>query len=77
MDHGSLSVLLILGIGAFGGVLGAWFFQRLRIPQVVGYIAIGLLIGRSGFDLVSPAHVEILKPFNLFALGVIGFLVEG
>ncbi len=77
MHHAPLSVLLILGIGAFGGLLGAWLFQRLRIPQVVGYIAIGLLIGRSGLNLVSPAHVESLKSFNLFALGIIGFLVGG
>ena len=25
--------------------MGAWLFQRLRIPQVVGYIAIAQLIG--------------------------------
>jgi Kef-type K+ transport system membrane component KefB/CBS domain-containing protein len=70
-----LGVLFILGIGAFCGVLGAWLSERLRIPQVVGYIVIGLLVGESGLGIVDPAHIRALAPFNLFALGVIGFLV--
>jgi len=71
------SVLFILGIGLFGGLLGASLFGRLRIPQVVGYIAIGLLIGQTGLKLVRPEQVEALRPFNMFALGIIGFLVGG
>lgn len=70
-------VLFILGLGVFGGMLGAWLFQRLRIPQVIGYIAMGLLIGRSGFNLLTVADVEMMQPFNIFALGIIGFLVGG
>lgn len=46
-------ILLLLGIGVFGGMLGAWLFQRLRIPQVIGYIAIGLLLGDSGFGVIA------------------------
>ena len=44
-DTEHLSILLLLGFALFGGSMGARLFQRLRIPQVVGYIAIGLLIG--------------------------------
>lgn len=70
-------VLFILGLGVFGGILGAWFFQRIRVPQVVGYIVIGVIIGESGLRLVTAEHMETLTPFNLFALGIIGFLVGG
>jgi len=70
-------VLFILGISVAGGVAGAWIFQRLRVPQVVGYIVIGLLIGESGFKLVDQAAATALQPFSLFALGIIGFLVGG
>ena len=70
-------VLFILGLGVFGGILGAWFFQRIRVPQVVGYIVIGVIIGESGFRLVSAEQMAALTPFNLFALGIIGFLVGG
>jgi Kef-type K+ transport system membrane component KefB/CBS domain-containing protein len=72
-----LGVLFILGLAVFGGVLGAWLFQRLRIPQVVGYIAIGLAIGESGLRIVTAADVVALHSLSLFALGVIGFLVGG
>ncbi|MFH1313515.1 MAG: cation:proton antiporter [Candidatus Eisenbacteria bacterium] len=73
----NLGVLFILGLAVFGGVLGAWLFQRMRIPQVVGYIAIGLLIGESGLKIVTAADVVALRSLSLFALGVIGFLVGG
>lgn len=76
MDCG-LGILFVLGVGVLGGTLGAWIFQRMRIPQVVGYIAMGVLIGESGFRVVTAHDVQVLRPFNLFALGVIGFLVGG
>ncbi|MBN2161559.1 MAG: cation:proton antiporter [Pontiellaceae bacterium] len=48
MDDFHLGVLAILGICVAGGVVGAWIFQRLKVPQVVGYIVVGVLIGDSG-----------------------------
>ncbi len=73
----NFGVLLILGIGTFGGILGAILFQRLHIPQVVGYITIGIIIGQSGLNLISREDILTLRSFNLFALGLIGFLVGG
>jgi Kef-type K+ transport system membrane component KefB/CBS domain-containing protein len=70
-------VLFVIGLGVFGGILGAWLFQRLHIPQVVGYIAIGLLIGESGLRIVTLADIEAMRSLSLFALGIIGFLVGG
>jgi len=76
-DQGQLGILLILGIGVFGGILGAWLFQRLRVPQVIGYIAIGLLIGQSGLGIIGQVELPTLRPFSFLALAVIGFLVGG
>jgi len=72
-----LSILILLGIGVLGGALGACFFQKIRIPQVVGYIAFGILIGKSGFNLLGGEDIENLRAFTWFALGIIGFLVGG
>jgi Kef-type K+ transport system membrane component KefB/CBS domain-containing protein len=72
-----MGLLTIIGLCILGGALGAWVFQKLHVPQVVGYIVIGVLIGESGFRLVEQADVLALRPFNLFALGLIGFLVGG
>ena len=71
------SVLFILGVAVFCGMIGALIFQRLKFPQVVGNIIIGLLLGESVFGLISQADIANLKTFNLFALGIIGFLVGG
>ena len=70
-------VLLILGVSAFVGLFGAWFFQKIKVPQVVGYIAVGLLLGQTGIGLVDKQHIVSLEPFTFFALGMIGFLVGG
>ena len=72
-----IGILLVLGISAFLGILGASFFQKIKVPQVVGYIVIGLLIGETGFGIVKSDHIESLQPLVYFALGMIGLLVGG
>ncbi len=77
MDSFTPGLLFIIGLGVFGGMLGAWFFQKIRCPQVIGYIAIGLLLGETGIKVIRHIDIANLKMFNLFALGIIGFLVGG
>ncbi len=72
-----LNILFLLGLALFGGTIGGRLFQRLRIPQVVGYIIIGVLIGQSGLKIVNGNIIAALRPFNYFALGLIGFMVGG
>ncbi|MBN1418437.1 MAG: cation:proton antiporter [Planctomycetes bacterium] len=72
-----LNVLLILGLALFGGTVGGRIFQKIRIPQVVGYIVIGLIVGESGLKLIPQDVVKALQPFSLFALGLIGFMIGG
>lgn len=72
-----LNALLLLGLALFGGTVGGRVFQKLRIPQVVGYIVIGIIIGESGFKIISADIIEPLRPLNYFALGLIGFMVGG
>ncbi len=68
-------ILLIFGIGVFGGIMSALIAKRFSIPQVLGYIATGIIIGETGFKLVTLSDIAALRSFNYFALGVIGFLV--
>lgn len=72
-----LNLILVLGIAVFGGTIGAKLFQRLRIPQVVGYIVIGAILGGSALNVIGPRVAETLSPFNIFALGIIGFMIGG
>lgn len=59
----------------FLGALGGRIFQKLRIPQVVGYIVIGVFIGQSGFQLLSASVITALDPLSNVALSLIGFLI--
>jgi Kef-type K+ transport system membrane component KefB/predicted transcriptional regulator len=70
-----LNLLLLLGVAVFFGTAGARLFQKLRIPQVVGYIVIGVILGGSALKLINIEVVMSLSGFNLFALGIIGFTI--
>lgn len=69
--------VLLLGIILFAGAAGGWLFKKLKIPQVVGYIVVGVLIGSSGFHILEPKIIGALDPINSVALSFIGFLVGG
>ncbi|MDD4202289.1 MAG: cation:proton antiporter [Candidatus Omnitrophica bacterium] len=71
------NVLLLLGIALMGAILGSRFFKKIKIPQVVGYILLGIILGRSGFQFITNELVTVLEPFNYFALGLIGFMIGG
>jgi len=71
------NVMLILGFTLFGGAYAGRLFQRLKIPQVVGYITIGIALGLSGLRFLGPDVAGNLQPFNSFALAIIGFMVGG
>lgn len=76
-SHFHINILLILGFALFGGTLGGKLFQKLRIPQVIGYIIIGLLLGDMLTGFISADIVKALQPFSYFALGLIGFMIGG
>ncbi|MDO9557064.1 MAG: cation:proton antiporter [Coriobacteriia bacterium] len=59
------------------GFLGARLSDKIHIPWVVGYILVGVLLGRSGVGFLSADLVETLNVISLFALALIGFTVGG
>ena len=70
-------LVLLLGLVLFAGAAGGWLFQKLKIPQVVGYIVMGILIGSSGFHVLEPNVIAALDPISTVALSLIGFLIGG
>ncbi len=77
LSHTHLNILVLLGLALFGGTFGGRLFQKLRIPQVVGYIAVGIVLGQTGASIVNEQVVESFQIFNYFALGLIGFTIGG
>ena len=71
---GHLNLALLFGLIILGGAFGARLFQKLHIPQVVGCIVVGILLGDI-LGLITSETIETLEPFTMFALGIIGFLI--
>lgn len=71
---GYLNLALLFGLIILGGAFGARLFQKFHVPQVVGCIVVGILLG-DVFGLITPDRIESLKPFMMFALGIIGFMI--
>jgi len=73
---GRLNLVLLFGLITLGGMFGASLFQKLHIPQVVGYVTVGIILGPL-LKIISQQTVQTLEPFSLFALGIIAFLIGG
>jgi len=61
VSFGFSTLALVAVVGLAGPLLAS--VPRLRIPVVIGELALGLLIGRTGFGLVDPGD----KTFSLLA----------
>jgi Kef-type K+ transport system membrane component KefB len=70
-------ILLLFGMAMFLGLTGGKIFRHFRIPQVVGYITIGIILGISGVGIFDRDTIRLLGPFTDFALGLIGFMIGG
>jgi Kef-type K+ transport system membrane component KefB len=71
-----LDIILLMGLAIIIGTTGADVFRKLHIPRVVAYIVIGVSLGPV-LKFFSAETIKTLEPFNMFALGIIGFLIGG
>ncbi len=67
-----MDILLLIGIILLLGQTGANLLRKIKIPQVVAYILMGVLLGRSVLNWIDPAA---LKGVTSIALGLIGFTI--
>jgi Kef-type K+ transport system membrane component KefB len=67
------NILAIIGLIIAVSFLGSKLFQRFGIPQVVGFIVIGVLLGPSLLNIVPLTLSEELTFISEIALGLIGF----
>ncbi len=68
-----LDTLTIVGLIIAIAFLGSKVFQRLGIPQVVGFIVMGVLLGTSFLNIVPLELTKDLTFISEIALGLIGF----
>ncbi|MBU1043044.1 MAG: cation:proton antiporter [Candidatus Omnitrophica bacterium] len=71
----NINLLLLTGISIFLGTFGGKLFKKLKIPQVVGYIVVGVILGQSGLRILNAQTIEMFTPLINIALGIIGFRI--
>ena len=71
--HYEPHILAVIGMIIAVSFLGSKLFQRLGIPQVVGFILIGVLLGPSLLNVVPLELSDQLNIVSEIALGLIGF----
>ena len=62
-----LSLFIIFG----GGVLGGYLFEKIKLPKLVWYIILGILIGPSLFNIVDDTLLSISSHLRQIALVII------
>ncbi len=67
------NILAVIGLIIAVSFLGSKAFQRIGIPQVVGFIVIGVLLGTSFLNIIPLSLAEELTFVSEIALGLIGF----
>ncbi|HID89736.1 MAG TPA: hypothetical protein EYP52_08530 [Anaerolineae bacterium] len=68
-----LNSLAIIGMTIVAAYLGSKLVQRIGIPQVVGFIVAGLLLGTSFLNIIPLEMVRELGFISEISLGLIGF----
>lgn len=66
-----LGASLLIGWGA--GIL----CRKIKIPMVVGWLVVGILLGKSVLGIFNNTNIDGLVFFTYLALGVIGFDIGG
>jgi Kef-type K+ transport system membrane component KefB len=67
------NILAVIGMILAIAFLGSKLFQRIGIPQVVGFIVIGVILGPSFLNVVPLELTDQLTFISEIALGLIGF----
>lgn len=67
-----LNTQIAFGLLLFAGVVGGYLTHRIPwLPSITGFMAVGLLIGPSGINLLSKEALDMTRPLIDVALGLI------
>ncbi len=72
-----MNLVLTIGIIIIAGFLCGLLSERLRFPRITGYILVGVLLGPSLFNVITPQSITDLNIITDIVLAVIGYLIGG
>jgi Kef-type K+ transport system membrane component KefB len=68
----SFNAQAAFGLLLFAGVLGGYLAHRISwLPSITGFMAVGLLIGPSGLDVLTEDALDLARPIINISLGLI------
>ncbi len=70
-----MQILAVISISLILAVFLGRFMHKIRIPEVVGFILVGLFLGISGLSILSIEILNYLSPLITVALSFIGFSI--
>ena len=73
----SLNSLLVLGLILSFGAISSKLLKWIKLPQVIGYILIGLFVGISGIKLINYENIDSFKLIIDLSLGLVGLGIGG
>ncbi len=72
-----INILVVIGLTVFIGTTASRFFRRFKVPQVIAFIILGFILGDSVLGIATRELLFAFSPFNIFVLGITGFLIGG
>ncbi len=59
-----MNIFLSLFIIFSAGILGGFIFEKIKLPKLIFYIILGILIVPSVFNIVDRLYKKLLKIYN-------------
>jgi Kef-type K+ transport system membrane component KefB len=75
VDYGI--VLITLGLLFLAGLAADQLSRASRLPRVTMLLALGLIVGRAGFDILPDGVTALFEPLSAVALTMVAFLLGG
>jgi len=72
-----LNILILIGLTILLGTTGSRLFKKFKVPQVIAFIIIGFFLGDSVLGIIDKQMLSSFSFFNIFVLGITGFLIGG
>lgn len=69
-------LLLLLGVIGIVGIIGGWFSQKIKIPDVVIYLLLGIIAGPIFFDVINVSSFPVANEL-IISFGSAFILYEG
>ena len=68
-----MDLLLLISTTSVLGYIGGQLIAKIKIPKIVGYVIVGLILGRSLANLITITDAEKLSIITTVALSIMGF----